>query len=160
MASSIANLCNTIIGTGMLATPGAFRYTGLLPGLMLILLCGFTAAAGLTMLVLCADTLGGRKNSFYRLAMKTLPRGARWFDVAIAVKVSLLRLCAPIVHDLTPDTRLGIVLWRINLVPHHLRAAHASGRTVLCKGARQPRAPAGLYPLSRLLDLLLHGGPR
>ena len=86
--SSIANLCNTIIGTGMLATPGAFRYTGLLPGIFLIVLCGCTALAGLLLLTLCADTLGGRKNSFFSIAMHTLPRGARFFDAAIAIKVS------------------------------------------------------------------------
>ncbi|PWN33841.1 uncharacterized protein FA14DRAFT_165076 [Meira miltonrushii] len=86
MASSIANLCNTIIGTGMLATPGAFRYTGLLPGMFLIILCGFTSAAGLILLTMCADTLGGRKNSFFSIALKTIPNGARFFDAAIAIK--------------------------------------------------------------------------
>ncbi|MCO5590006.1 hypothetical protein L7F22_043975 [Adiantum nelumboides] len=86
MASSIANLCNTIIGTGMLATPGAFRYTGLLPGIFLIILCGFTSAAGLILLTMCADTLGGRKNSFFSIALKTIPNGARFFDAAIAIK--------------------------------------------------------------------------
>ena len=92
MASSIANLCNTIIGTGMLATPGAFRYTGLLPGIFLIVVCGFTALAGLLFLTLCADTLGGRKNSFFSIAMHTLPRGARIFDAAIAIKVRPIEL--------------------------------------------------------------------
>lgn len=87
MTSSVANLCNTIIGTGMLATPGAFRYTGLLPGMFLIVLCGCTSAAGLLLLTLCADTLGGRSNSFFSVAMHTIPRGARLFDGAIAVKV-------------------------------------------------------------------------
>jgi hypothetical protein len=87
MTSSISNLCNTIIGTGMLATPGAFRYTGLLPGIFLIVLCGFTAMAGLLLLTLCADTLGGRRNSFFSIAIHTIPRGARVFDAAIATKV-------------------------------------------------------------------------
>lgn len=87
MESSIANLCNTIIGTGMLATPGAFRFLGLLPGVFLLILCGFTALTGLVFLTLCADTLGGRKHSFNSIAMHKLPRGARLFDAAIAVKV-------------------------------------------------------------------------
>lgn len=98
MTSSIANLSNTIIGTGMLATPGAFRYTGLLPGIFLLVLCGFTALTGLVFLTLCADTLGGRKNSFFSIAMHTLPRGARFFDAAIAIKcygvsISYLIIC-------------------------------------------------------------------
>lgn len=88
MASSIATLSNTIIGAGTLATPSAFRYTGLLPGVFLLLFCGFTAMTGLVFLTLCADTLGGRKNSFFSIAMHTLPRGARFFDAAIAIKVS------------------------------------------------------------------------
>lgn len=86
LISSIANLCNTIIGTGMLATPGAFKYTGLIPGILLIILCGFTSAAGLTLLTMCANTLGGRKNSFFSIALHTIPNGARFFDAAIAVK--------------------------------------------------------------------------
>lgn len=86
--ASLANLLNTILGTGMLATPGAFRYTGMLPGVFLIVLCGFTSLMGLILLTLCADTLGGRRNSFFSIAMHTLPRGARFFDAAIAIKVS------------------------------------------------------------------------
>ncbi|UZJ52188.1 hypothetical protein CBS101457_001508 [Exobasidium rhododendri] len=98
LKASTANLCNTIIGTGMLATPGAFRYTGLLPGIFLIFLCGFTALAGLLFLTLCADTLGGRKNSFNSIAMHTFPKGARLFDAAIAIKcfgvsISYLIIC-------------------------------------------------------------------
>jgi amino acid permease len=70
----------------MLATPGAFKYTGLIPGILLIILCGFTSAAGLTLLTMCANTLGGRKNSFFSIALHTIPNGARFFDAAIAVK--------------------------------------------------------------------------
>lgn len=137
MASSIANLCNTIIGTGMLATPGAFKYTGLLPGIFLIILCGFTAMAGLLFLTLCADTLGGRKNSFFSIAMHTLPKGARVFDAAIAVKVSASLWRKRSTTQSHASVLLLLVLWCINIVPHHLRSTYASSGYFLCKGFRQ-----------------------
>ncbi|PWN48017.1 hypothetical protein IE53DRAFT_217825 [Violaceomyces palustris] len=86
LLSSISNLTNTIIGTGMLATPGAFKYTGLLLGMFLICFCGFTASFGLYLLTRCAAKVGGRKNSFFTLASQTIPAGAWWFDLAIALK--------------------------------------------------------------------------
>ena len=98
LVSSISNLTNTIIGTGMLATPGAFKYTGLLLGPCLILFCGFTAALGLYLLTRCAARVGGRKNSFFTIASQALPAGAWYFDLAIALKcygvsISYLIIC-------------------------------------------------------------------
>ncbi|SNX85425.1 uncharacterized protein MEPE_04134 [Melanopsichium pennsylvanicum] len=98
LASSISNLTNTIIGTGMLATPGAFKYTGLLLGAFLICFCGFTAALGLYLLTRCAARVGGRKNSFFTIASQALPAGAWYFDLAIALKcygvsISYLIIC-------------------------------------------------------------------
>ncbi|PWN38701.1 hypothetical protein IE81DRAFT_327231 [Ceraceosorus guamensis] len=86
LLSSTANLANTVLGTGMLATPGAFKYVGLLPGIFLVLLCGAMSAAGLLLVCACARTMGGRKQSFFSVAKATVPKGARWFDAAIAVK--------------------------------------------------------------------------
>lgn len=71
LVSSIANLCNTIIGTGMVALPGAFVYTGWLLGVFLIILCGCTGALGLYLLTRCANKLGGRRQSFFSVALKT-----------------------------------------------------------------------------------------
>ena len=105
LLSSISNLTNTIIGTGMLATPGAFRYTGLLLGIALICFCGFTSALGLYLLTRCASRVGGRKNSFFSLASHALPAGAWWFDLAIALKVrscSLFHLSYPIYANPNP----------------------------------------------------------
>ncbi|EST04824.1 Amino acid transporter, transmembrane [Kalmanozyma brasiliensis GHG001] len=98
LISSISNLTNTIIGTGMLATPGAFKYTGLLLGAFLILFCGLSAALGLYLLTRCAARVGGRKNSFFTIASQALPAGAWYFDLAIALKcygvsISYLIIC-------------------------------------------------------------------
>lgn len=86
LTSSTANLLNTIVGTGMVALPGAFVYTGWFVGVLLIALCGFTGASGLYLLTRCANKLGGRRQSFFTVALKTIPKGARWFDLAIALK--------------------------------------------------------------------------
>lgn len=86
LASSTANLLNTIVGTGMVAIPGALVYTGWLLGVLLIVLCGCTGASGLYLLTRCANKLGGRRQSFFTVALKTIPKGARWFDLAIALK--------------------------------------------------------------------------
>lgn len=84
--SSTANLANTLIGSGALATPGAFRHTGLVPGAALICWCAATSAAGLLLLVACARTAGGRQQSFGSLAQRAIPRAARLFNLAIALK--------------------------------------------------------------------------
>ncbi|EPQ26981.1 uncharacterized protein PFL1_05616 [Pseudozyma flocculosa PF-1] len=105
LVSCISNLTNTIIGTGMLATPGAFRYTGLLLGMGLICFCGFTAAFGLYLLTRCAAKVGGRRNSFFSIASQTLPGGAWWFDLAIALKcygvsISYLIICGQLMPQI------------------------------------------------------------
>ncbi|KDN52498.1 hypothetical protein K437DRAFT_220449 [Tilletiaria anomala UBC 951] len=86
MLSSVANLLNTLIGAGICAMPYAMKYTGLLPGIGLIVLCSFTSASGLYLLTRCAAKVGGRGTSFFSVARKTIPSGARWFDLAIALK--------------------------------------------------------------------------
>ncbi|KAK0522320.1 hypothetical protein OC842_006502 [Tilletia horrida] len=84
--SSIANLTNTQIGAAMLSLPHAIASTGLLLGLLMVVFCGFTSALGLYLLTRCADKLGGRRTSFFEIASRTVPGGAKWFDAAIALK--------------------------------------------------------------------------
>ncbi|CAD6884978.1 unnamed protein product [Tilletia laevis] len=84
--SSIANLTNTQIGAAMLSLPHAIASTGLLFGLALVVLCACTSALGLYLLTRCADKLGGRRTSFFEIASRTVPGGAKWFDGAIALK--------------------------------------------------------------------------
>ncbi|KAE8217888.1 hypothetical protein CF319_g8125 [Tilletia indica] len=84
--SSIANLANTQIGAAMLSLPHAIASTGLVFGLGLIVFCAFTSGLGLYLLTRCADKLGGRRTSFFEIASRTVPGGAKWFDGAIALK--------------------------------------------------------------------------
>ncbi|OMH78825.1 Vacuolar amino acid transporter 5 [Zancudomyces culisetae] len=66
--SSTINLCNTILGSGMLA------------------MVGFTSAVGLYLLARCAEKVPGRKSSFFAVAGLTYPKAALLFDFAIALK--------------------------------------------------------------------------
>ncbi|KAJ9074275.1 hypothetical protein DSO57_1007965 [Entomophthora muscae] len=84
--SSVANLSNTILGSGMLAMPAAFSVVGLGFGLFLIGFAASTSALGLYLLALCAQRVGNRKTSFYAVSQLTYPRASLWVDLAIAIK--------------------------------------------------------------------------
>ncbi|KAK4049602.1 hypothetical protein OIV83_004100 [Microbotryomycetes sp. JL201] len=47
LVSCVANLTNTIIGTGALAMPHAFASGGLVPGIVTVVFCGSASAFGL-----------------------------------------------------------------------------------------------------------------
>ncbi|TIB06657.1 hypothetical protein E3P96_00205 [Wallemia ichthyophaga] len=115
--SSVANLANTIIGTGMLAMPSVISSTGLIPAVILILLSSFLSSFGLYLLHLSSTQLGSkRSSSFNAVANITYPNAAIYFDIAIALKcfgvaISYLlilgQLLPPLVtsfyHHLTPS---------------------------------------------------------
>ncbi|KAM0750748.1 hypothetical protein T439DRAFT_348048 [Meredithblackwellia eburnea MCA 4105] len=87
ITSCIANLANTILGTGMLAMPHAFASAGLLPGIFTVFFCGLTAALGLYFLsrsAACAPN--HRQASFAALSRITFPKLGRGFDIAIFLK--------------------------------------------------------------------------
>ncbi|KIP03412.1 hypothetical protein PHLGIDRAFT_26130 [Phlebiopsis gigantea 11061_1 CR5-6] len=116
--SSVGNLANTIIGSGMLTFPLALASAGIIPGMITCLLSGGVAAFGLYLLSLCAVKTPHRRASFFAVAELTFPRAAVFFDAAIAIKcfgVSISYLIivkslmpsvvAALYHDLTsPDT--------------------------------------------------------
>lgn len=116
IGSCVANLANTIIGTGMLAMPDVLSSTGIIPGMILILFCAFMSSFGLYLLSLCSDKLPPRSASFNAIAKITYPTAAMYFDLAIALKcfgvsISYLlilgQLVPPLVtsffHHLTPS---------------------------------------------------------
>ncbi|KAK4047503.1 Tricalbin-2 [Microbotryomycetes sp. JL221] len=93
MVSCVANLTNTIIGTGALAMyvsgammPHAFASGGLIPGVITVLFCGATSAFGLYCLSRCASKAPDRAASFAALSALTYPRLGRVFDLAIFLK--------------------------------------------------------------------------
>ncbi|GAA5974441.1 hypothetical protein JCM11641_003214 [Rhodosporidiobolus odoratus] len=134
MASCMANLANTIIGTGSLAMAHAFSGEGLIPGVFMVVFCGGSAAMGLYLLTRCAAMAPHRAASFSSLSKLTYPGLARLFDFAVALKcfgvsISYLivigGLMPKVVHSFAPaltnsillDRRLWILLSMTLLCP-------------------------------------------
>ncbi|KAG8785522.1 hypothetical protein FRC15_001207 [Serendipita sp. 397] len=86
LASSIGNLANTILGTGMLSFPLAMASGGIIPGVITCIFSGCTAAFGLYLLSRCAAKAPHRKSSFFAISQMTFPSASVWFDTAIAIK--------------------------------------------------------------------------
>ncbi|THH13540.1 hypothetical protein EW146_g6691 [Bondarzewia mesenterica] len=114
LTSSVSNLSNTIIGSGMLTFPLAMASAGVIPGMITCLFSGSVAAFGLYLLSACARNAPHRRASFFAVANFTFPQAAVFFDAAIAIKCfgvsisyliiikSLLpNVVASLYHDLT-----------------------------------------------------------
>ncbi|BGP25730.1 OPT super [Rhodotorula toruloides] len=121
MTSCIANLANTIIGTGSLAMAHAFAGEGLIPGIVMVLVCGGAAWLGLYLLTRSAAMAPHRAASFSSLSTLTYPGLARLFDFAVALKcfgvsISYLivigGLMPKVVHSFRPDLTDSVLLDR------------------------------------------------
>ncbi|KAH9919948.1 transmembrane amino acid transporter protein-domain-containing protein [Amylocystis lapponica] len=86
IASSIGNLANTIIGSGMLTFPLAMASAGILPGMITCVFSASAAGFGLYLLSVCATKAPHRAASFFAISELTFPRAAIFFDAAIATK--------------------------------------------------------------------------
>ncbi|CCL98599.1 uncharacterized protein FIBRA_00601 [Fibroporia radiculosa] len=86
IVSSVGNLANTIIGSGMLTFPLAMASAGIVPGIITCMFSGSAAAFGLYLLSLCAVKAPHRRASFFAVSELTFPRAAVFFDAAIAIK--------------------------------------------------------------------------
>jgi len=140
LTSSIGNLANTILGSGMLTFPRNLASAGIIPGILTCAFSGAVAAFGLYLLSACARYTSHRRASFFSVASLTFPRAAVFFDAAIAIKCfgvsisyliivkSLLpNVVASLYHDLaSPDTnppawalsgRMWITIVMVILVP-------------------------------------------
>lgn len=117
LISCISNLCNTIIGSGMLTFPMAMASAGIIPGVLTCIFSGGVAAFGLYLLSLCATYTGHRRASFHAVSQLTFPNAAVFFDAAIATKcfgvsISYLiiikglmpNVVASLYHDLSSGT--------------------------------------------------------
>jgi len=86
LSSSVGNLANTIIGSGMLTFPLAMASAGIIPGMITCLFSGSVAAFGLYLLSHAAAKEPHRQASFFAVANMTFPKAAVFFDAAIAIK--------------------------------------------------------------------------
>ncbi|KAL1924970.1 uncharacterized protein VTP21DRAFT_4624 [Calcarisporiella thermophila] len=125
------NLCNTILGTGMLAMSSAIASVGWLSGGILICFSGFASGLGLYLLSRCAARTEGRHSSFYAVSKLTFPRGAVFFDLAIALKcfgvsISYLIIIGDIMSHMFPhslgyslfnDRRFWIAIFMLIIAP-------------------------------------------
>ncbi|KAA1079299.1 hypothetical protein PGT21_006999 [Puccinia graminis f. sp. tritici] len=86
--SCVANLSNTILGTGMLAMAHGFAQGGLIIGFITVVICGSMAYLGLYLLSLCAThpSIPHRTASFSAISKFTYPQASTLFDLAIAIK--------------------------------------------------------------------------
>ncbi|KAF8845066.1 vacuolar amino acid transporter 5 [Paxillus ammoniavirescens] len=84
--SSVSNLANTIIGSGMLTFPLAMASAGIIPGVITCIFSGTVGAFGLYLLTRCARLAPHRRSSFFAVAELTFPQAAIFFDAAIATK--------------------------------------------------------------------------
>ncbi|KAI6041253.1 transmembrane amino acid transporter protein-domain-containing protein [Pisolithus marmoratus] len=140
MFSSICNLANTILGSGMLTFPLAMASGGVIPGVITCVFSGVVGGFGLYLLTQCARRTPHRRSSFFAVAQLTFPQAAVFFDAAIAIKCfgvsigyliiikSLMpSVVASLYHDLTsPSTNppqwalsgpIWLVVFMIILVP-------------------------------------------
>ncbi|KAI6164637.1 transmembrane amino acid transporter protein-domain-containing protein, partial [Pisolithus thermaeus] len=138
--SSVCNLANTILGSGMLTFPLAMASAGVIPGILTCVFSGVVGGFGLYLLTQCARRTSHRRSSFFAVARLTFPHAAVFFDAAIAIKCfgvsigyliiikSLMpNVVASLYHDLTsPSTNppqwalsgpTWLVLFMIILVP-------------------------------------------
>ncbi|RKO97053.1 hypothetical protein CXG81DRAFT_5267, partial [Caulochytrium protostelioides] len=83
--SSVINIANTVLGSGMLAMPAALASVGMGLGMIMIALFSSFSIFGLTLLATVAARVG-RQSSFFACAQITYPNAAFFFDLAIAVK--------------------------------------------------------------------------
>ncbi|ODQ67292.1 hypothetical protein NADFUDRAFT_45437 [Nadsonia fulvescens var. elongata DSM 6958] len=84
--AAVVNLLNTIVGAGLLAMPFALKQNGIVLGILVILISGFTAGMGLYLQAKCIAYVAPGSASFFALAKITYPSAAMLFDLAIAIK--------------------------------------------------------------------------
>ena len=101
--SCFVNLCNTILGSGMLGLPYAFSRTGWVLGSILLVLCGSLSSFALHTLAMCA-LKEKDPSSFYTVAHSAIPKFTHLIDIAVAVKCFGVGTSYLIViGDLMPD---------------------------------------------------------
>ncbi|VEU23394.1 DEKNAAC104537 [Brettanomyces naardenensis] len=83
MSSSIINTVNSVIGSGMLVLPYAFRTDSILLGTILLLFAAITNAVGLVIQGMSSKFLKQGNATFFTVCMITYPQLSVLFDIAI-----------------------------------------------------------------------------
>ena len=100
----ISALCNTILGSGMLAVPYAVSQCGYALGITLLIVGGSASAFALHLLTVCSNKVGVHPTSFYAVAHAAIPNLAFLIDLAIAIKCfGVATSYLIVVGDLVPD---------------------------------------------------------
>ncbi|OLY85753.1 Vacuolar amino acid transporter 5 [Smittium mucronatum] len=125
ITSSTINLCNTILGAGLLAMPFAVSKVGLFLGLALVVFSGMTSGLGLYLLAKCAEKVPLRKSSFFSVSELTYPKAGIFFDLAVAIK------CFVPVNLSTSFCRMSVAIFVVSAYPLQMHPARASvGRVI------------------------------
>ncbi|KAG5462529.1 MAG: transmembrane amino acid transporter protein-domain-containing protein [Olpidium bornovanus] len=179
IASSVVNIANTILGSGILAMvrngdderrrPGNKKEgqkeigggrgkgseavsVGLLPGACMVLVSALASGLGLHFLARCAARTHGRSASFNACAQLTFPDAALWFDLAIAIKcfgVGVSYLI--IIGDLMPEIVRSLV--ELVLAPADGAAPGPAAALLLSRRFWITVSMAGVVPLAYLPTL-------
>ena len=83
--SCFVNLCNTILGSGLLGLPYAFSRSGWFTGTILLVVCGSLSSFALHCLAECA-LREPHPSTFYSVAQTALPKLTSIIDAAVAIK--------------------------------------------------------------------------
>jgi amino acid permease len=111
--SCVANLCNTIVGAGILGLPYALSQCGMALGIGLLLACACACAFSLHLLAVCAQTAAVHPSSFYAVAAIAIPRFTLLIDFAVALKCFGVATSYLIVAgDLLPQVMARLALWQ------------------------------------------------
>ncbi|KAJ1547367.1 hypothetical protein HK096_003235 [Nowakowskiella sp. JEL0078] len=85
ITSSVINIANTMMGSGMLALPSAIAAIGFGLGIFVVGIAALAGQFGMYLLIEAASRVG-RKSSFFSVSKITYPGAAIIFDSAIAIK--------------------------------------------------------------------------
>lgn len=100
----ISALCNTILGSGMLAIPYAMSQCGYILGIILLILGACASSFALHLLSLCANKVSIKPTSFYIVANASVPQFTFLIDLAVAIKCfGVATSYLIVVGDLMPD---------------------------------------------------------
>ena len=140
--SSIANLCNAILGAGLLALPYGFAQSGWSVAIAMLVLSGAASCFTLHLLTLCGRSAGGAHASFFMLARQAFPDAMYWVVDACVILNCFGLACSYLIvfAGLFPTALADLVNPRSEALPPP-RSASCGSRSP-CSSSRSPRSSA------------------